>query len=175
MPYRPNSLWRHYYFISYFNGPMIMRKALLLFILLYTAGCSNRALNKKGLITQQAMVVTAHPLASAVGADILKCGGNAVDAAITVQFTLAVVYPDAGNIGGGGFLVLRQPTGKTDALDYREQAPLAAHRDMYLNKKGEVVKGLSEKGHMAVGVPGTVDGMVEVHKKYGSMPWSALL
>ncbi len=119
--------------------------------------------------------MTAHPLASEVGAEILRIGGNAVDAAVAVQFALAVVYPDAGNIGGGGFLVLRQQDGTLDALDYRETAPAAASRDMYLNEAGEVREGLSFKGHLAAGVPGTVDGMVKVHKKYGSMPWAKLL
>nr|WP_089320351.1 gamma-glutamyltransferase [Pontibacter ummariensis] len=121
------------------------------------------------------MVVTAHPLASAAGARILQRGGNAVDAAIAVQFALAVVYPDAGNIGGGGFLVLRQQDGTLDALDYREKAPLAADRDMYLNEEGEVIENLSVLGHLAAGVPGTVAGMVEAHERYGSMPWPELV
>ncbi|WP_299761728.1 gamma-glutamyltransferase [uncultured Pontibacter sp.] len=121
------------------------------------------------------MVVSAHPLASAVGSSILRQGGNAIDAAIAVQFALAVVYPDAGNIGGGGFLVLRQQDGTLDALDYREKAPAAAHRNMYLNEEGEVIDGLSYKGHLAAGVPGTVDGMVQAHEKYGSMPWDKLV
>ncbi|TPE43105.1 gamma-glutamyltransferase [Pontibacter mangrovi] len=121
------------------------------------------------------MVVSAHPLASEVGAAIMRRGGNAMDAAIAVQFALAVVYPDAGNIGGGGFLVLRQKDGRTDALDYREKAPAAASRDMYLDEAGEVVEDLSLKGHLAAGVPGTVDGMVAAHRKYGSMPWRELV
>ncbi|KAA6432604.1 gamma-glutamyltransferase [Rufibacter glacialis] len=121
------------------------------------------------------MVVSAHPLASAVGAEILRRGGNAVDAAVAVQFALAVVYPDAGNIGGGGFLILRLKDGTTHALDYREKAPAAAHRDMYLNGQGEVIEDLSYKGHLAAGVPGTVDGMVQVHEKYGRLPWSELV
>lgn len=162
---------------------LMMKKVLIffifflsfLFILFYVVSCNDRDLDEIGLVTEQAMVVSAHPLASAVGADILKRGGNAVDAAIAVQFALAVVYPDAGNIGGGGFLVLRQHDGNIDALDYREKAPAAAHRDMYLNEKGEVIEGLSVKGHLAAGVPGTVDGMVRVHEKYGSMPWDALV
>ncbi len=121
------------------------------------------------------MVVSAHPLASAVGADILKQGGNAIDAAIAVEFALAVVYPDAGNIGGGGFMVIRMQDGRTDALDYRETAPAAAHRDMYLDEEGKVIEDLSLKGHLAAGVPGTVDGMVQLHKKWGTMPWSKLV
>ncbi len=135
----------------------------------------HRELHEVGLVTNKAMVVSAHPLASAVGAEIMKQGGNAADAAVAVQFALAVVYPDAGNIGGGGFLVLRQQDGSTAALDYREKAPAAARPDMYLNEEGEVIEGLSEKGHMAAGVPGTVDGMIKLHARYGSLPWAMLV
>ncbi|MEO0333933.1 MAG: gamma-glutamyltransferase, partial [Bacteroidota bacterium] len=116
------------------------------------------------------MVVSAHPLASEVGAEILKQGGNAVDAAIAVQFALAVVYPAAGNIGGGGFMVIREAEGLTNTLDYREKAPLAATRDMYLDENDEVIKGASRLGHLASGVPGSVDGMVKAHERYGSLP-----
>ncbi len=153
----------------------MIRRIIFLFIFLGNLGCVNRSWHKPGLITEQAMVVSAHPLASQVGADILRRGGNAVDAAIAVQFALAVVYPDAGNIGGGGFMVLRQHDGRIDALDYREKAPAAAHRNMYLNKTGQVVPGLSLAGHLAAGVPGTVDGMVQAHEKYGSLPWRELV
>ncbi len=121
------------------------------------------------------MVVSAHPLASEAGVAILKRGGNAMDAAIAVEFALAVVYPDAGNIGGGGFMVIRQKDGSIDALDYREEAPSAAHRDLYLDETGEVIEGLSQNGHLAAGVPGTVDGMVRLHEKYGSLPWEVLV
>lgn len=145
---------------------------LFTFVLL---GCNNSVLQQSGLITEQAMVVTAHPLASQVGVEILQQGGNAVDAAIAVQFALAVVYPDAGNLGGGGFLVLRQHDSHTDALDYREEAPAAAHEDMFLDEEGNVIENLSVKGHLAAGVPGTVDGMVKVHERYGSMPWKELV
>ncbi|MCC9138319.1 gamma-glutamyltransferase [Pontibacter silvestris] len=153
-----------------------MVKGLLpLLIFFCIVSCSKRDLDEKGLVTDEAMVVSAHPLASEVGAEIIKRGGNAVDAAIAVQFALAVVYPDAGNIGGGGFLVLRQHNGNIDALDYREKAPAAAQRSMYQNEEGEVIEGLSVKGHLAAGVPGTVDGMVRAHEKYGSMPWEELV
>ncbi|MCC9168607.1 gamma-glutamyltransferase [Pontibacter harenae] len=148
---------------------------LLFFLLFGTLSCTNRDLHEKGLVTDHAMVVSAHPLASAVGADILEKGGNAIDAAVAVQFALAVVYPDAGNIGGGGFLVLRQQDGTTDALDYREEAPGAAHPAMFQNENGEVIEGLSVNGHLAAGVPGTVDGMVRAHEKYGSLPWQELV
>ena len=154
---------------------MINRKITFFYILILITGCTHRSLQETGLVTSKAMVVSAHPLASKVGSDILKRGGNAVDAAIAVQFALAVVYPDAGNIGGGGFLVLRQQNGTLDALDYREKAPAAAHRNMYLNQDGDVIPGLSTKGHLAAGVPGTVDGMFQAHQKYGSLPWRELV
>lgn len=121
------------------------------------------------------MVVSAHPEASRVGVEILKKGGNAVDAAVAIQFALAVVYPNAGNIGGGGFMVLRQKNGEVAALDFRERAPFRAHRDMYLDAQKKVIDGLSISGHLAAGVPGTVEGMEEAWETYGSMPWEALL
>ena len=121
------------------------------------------------------MVVSAHPLASQVGVDVLKQGGNAVDAAIAVQFALAVVYPVAGNIGGGGFMVIREATGLTDCLDYREKAPRAADRDMYLDENDNVIEDLSILGHLAAGVPGSVDGMFRAHEKHGSLPMEQLI
>lgn len=120
-------------------------------------------------------VVTAHPEASKVGVEILKKGGNAIDASIAVQFALAVVYPNAGNIGGGGFLVYRDAKGKTDALDYREKAPLKASEDMYWDKNGNAITDLSLYGQFAAGVPGTVDGMVKAHEKYGKLNWKELV
>ena len=128
-----------------------------------------------GVIADSAMVVSAHPLASQAGVDILRQGGNAVDAAITVQFALAVVFPVAGNIGGGGFMVIREASGLTDCLDYREKAPLAASRDMYLDEDGNVIEDLSTLGHLASGVPGSVDGMFRAHEKYGSLPMEQLI
>ena len=116
-----------------------------------------------------AMIVAAHPLAVQAGHEIIAKGGNAVDAAIAVQFALAVVCPRAGNIGGGGFLVLRTPEGQIDALDYREKAPLASGRDMYLDSLGEVMTKASLFGHLAVGVPGTVQGLWEAQRKYGRL------
>jgi gamma-glutamyltranspeptidase / glutathione hydrolase len=153
----------------------IIRKLIYIYVLTGAFACTNRNISQQGLVSEQAMVVSAHPLASQVGVAIMQQGGNAIDAAIAVQFALAVVYPDAGNIGGGGFLVLRRNDGSIDALDYREKAPAAAHRDMYLNEDGEVIKDMSLKGHLAAGVPGTVDGMVKAHQKYGTMPWEALV
>ena len=128
-----------------------------------------------GLLADSAMVVSAHPLASAVGRDILRAGGNAVDAAVAVQLALAVVYPQAGNLGGGGFMVLRNSDGHIATLDYREKAPLAATHDMYLDNSGAVIKGLSEKGHLSSGVPGSVAGMHEAHARYGSFRWKELV
>src|SRR6187431_586485 len=109
---------------------------------------------------RHAMVASQHPLASQIGADIMKKGGNAVDAAIAVGLALAVVYPEAGNIGGGGFMLIRKPDGKAVNIDYREMAPAAAHRDVFVNKQGEVIKGEggSTIGYRASGVPGTLAG-----------------
>lgn len=129
----------------------------------------------KGLITDQAMVVSAHPLATEAGVAILKKGGNAVDAAVAVHLALAVVYPAAGNIGGGGFMVMRAANAQTYALDFREKAPAAAFRDMYLDENGDVIEDLSWRGAKAAGVPGSVAGMVAVHDSLGSLPWAELV
>ena len=120
---------------------------------------------------KHAAVVCAHPEAAKVGVSVLKKGGNAVDAAIAVQFALAVVYPNAGNIGGGGFMVYRSSRGETDALDYREKAPGKASRDMYLDDKGSPIADKSLLGALASGIPGTVAGMVKAHDKYGKLNW----
>jgi gamma-glutamyltranspeptidase/glutathione hydrolase len=127
------------------------------------------------VLADSAMVVTAHPLASIVGYNILKNNGTAVDAAIAVQFALAVVYPAAGNIGGGGFLVYRENGGNSSTLDFREKAPLAATKIMYQDSAGNVIENLSLRGHLAAGVPGTVDGMIKAHEKYGTLPWEELV
>ena len=129
----------------------------------------------KGVMGENAMVVSAHRLASEVGRDVLRAGGNAFDAAVAVNFALAVVYQQAGNIGGGGFMVYRLADGETGTLDFRERAPFAATRDMYLDANGEVIKGLSLKGHLAVGVPGSVAGMAALHEKFGARPWDVLI
>ena len=123
----------------------------------------------------KAMVVSAHPLASDIGIAILKKGGNASDATVAVQFALAVVYPSAGNIGGGGFFVYRSNKGSYSTLDFREKAPISASRDMYLDSNDKVIKNLSLYSHKAVGVPGTVDGMFEIHQKYGKLKWEDLI
>ncbi len=130
----------------------------------------------QNLVTDTCMVVAEHPLAAKVGVEILRAGGNAVDAAIASQFALAVVYPRAGNIGGGGFMVIRLANGESGALDYREQAPAAAHRDMYLDSTGAVIDHMSKEGHLSVGVPGTVAGMWEAFNKYSKLKqWNRLL
>ena len=121
------------------------------------------------------MVVSAHPAASKVGLDILKKGGNAVDAAVAVQFALAVVYPSAGNIGGGGFMVYRSAQGDIAALDFREKAPGMASRDMYLDSVGNPITAKSLYGHLAAGVPGSVDGMAQAHAKYGELTWAEVV
>ncbi|MDI3273297.1 gamma-glutamyltransferase [Pseudomonas sp. MDT1-16] len=119
---------------------------------------------------ENGMVVTAQHLASQVGVDVLKNGGNAVDAAVAVGYALAVVYPAAGNLGGGGFMTIQLADGRKTFLDFREKAPLAATADMYLDKEGNVVPDLSTRGHLAVGVPGTVSGMELALEKYGTKP-----
>jgi gamma-glutamyltranspeptidase/glutathione hydrolase len=125
-------------------------------------------------VGRRAMVVSTDSLASAAGLEILREGGNAVDAAIAVQFALAVVHPVAGNIGGGGFMVARLADDTRLALDFRERAPAAASKDMYLDAEGNVT-GASLIGHLAAGVPGSVAGMEKVHDRYGTLPWSRLL
>ena len=120
-------------------------------------------------------VVAAHPEASKVGLDILRQGGNAIDAAVAVHFALAVVYPRAGNIGGGGFLVYRDNKSDVLTLDFREKAPAGASRDMFLNETGDADENKSRLGALAAGVPGSVAGMAEAHKKLGTLPWSDLL
>jgi gamma-glutamyltranspeptidase/glutathione hydrolase len=129
---------------------------------------------KTGTFTKAA-IASPHPKATEVGLKVLKNGGNAIDAAVAMQFAMAVVYPRAGNIGGGGFLVYRDKDGKSEALDYRERAPAAASRDMYLDEEGNVIPKLSTLGHRAVGVPGTVAGIEAMHKKHGSKPWDELV
>lgn len=131
--------------------------------------------DRKGVIGRNGMVTSAHPEASQVGLNILKAGGNAVDAAVAVQFALAVVYPGAGNIGGGGFMVYRDKLGKSYTLDYREKAPAQASKDMYLDSLGNVRQGLSISGHLASGVPGSVDGMAEAHKRFGKLTWAQVI
>lgn len=162
------------------NG--VMKKLYYLLLILIAISCtSNPKKQTKDINIKQAveaengMVTTAHPLASEVGAQILRQGGNAFDAAVGVQFALAVVYPRAGNIAGGGFAVYRKEDGETGSLDFREKAPLAASYDMYLDEDQNVIPKLSSFGVLSVGVPGSVDGMIELHRKLGSLPFEKLI
>lgn len=129
----------------------------------------------EGTIASDAMVSSAHPLASEVGIEVIKKGGNAIDAAIAVHYALAVVYPSAGNLGGGGFMVIRLNDGTVNTLDYRETAPTLSNKDMYLNEAGDAVAELSRYNRLASGVPGSVAGLFEVHQKYGSLPMEVLM
>lgn len=129
----------------------------------------------KGLVTEKAMVVSARIEASTIGTEILKKGGNAFDAMMATELALAVSYPVAGNIGGGGFMVYRKNNGEIGALDYREKAPLAASKDMYLDLEGNIIKGKSTSGATAVGVPGTIAGVFKAQKKYGLLTTEEIL
>jgi gamma-glutamyltranspeptidase / glutathione hydrolase len=124
---------------------------------------------------ENGMVVSAQHLATKIGVDVLKRGGNAIDSAVAVGYALAVVYPAAGNLGGGGFMTVQLADGRKTFLDFREKAPLAATANMYLDKEGNVVKGLSTVGHLAVGVPGTVSGLELARQKYGTLQRAALI
>ncbi len=155
---------------------MKIRQQIQLFVLLFGLIFSfSLPAPKKPVGATNGMVCSAYPDASRIGVEILKKGGNAFDAMVATEFALAVCYPVAGNIGGGGFMVCRTQKGKYDVLDYREKAPLKATERMYLDAQGNVIERLSLDGHLAVGVPGTVAGMVEVHKKYGSLPFKDLV
>ena len=136
----------------------------------------SRPSSEKSAIFQNAAAASAQPYASDIGRDIMQAGGNAIDAAIAMQFALAVCYPVAGNIGGGGFMIYRQHSGETYALDFRETAPSSANRDMYLDDNGEVIKDMSLSGPLASGVPGSVDGMWKAFNRFSKMSdWSRLI
>ncbi|MDA9333529.1 gamma-glutamyltransferase [Polaribacter sp.] len=156
-----------------------MKKNLpLIIISLVILSCKpseNTKVKNRGVTSEKAMVVSARVEASKIGTAILQKGGNAFDAMVATELALAVAYPYAGNIGGGGFMVYRNTAGETGALDYREKAPLAASKDMYLDKNKEVIKGKSTLGAMAVGVPGTVAGVFEVHRKFGTLSIEEIL
>ncbi len=150
----------------------IKRTLLLLIAFSFLQGASAQDASIK---YRNGMVVCATPDAAKVGLDILKKGGNAVDAAVAVQFALAVTHPEAGNIGGGGFMVYRSAKGESNTLDFREKAPAAASPNMYLDSAGNVIPDMSILTHQASGVPGSVDGMVEAHRKYGKLKWADLV
>jgi gamma-glutamyltranspeptidase/glutathione hydrolase len=151
-----------------------LRAAVAAALLLAGASASNAA-SQAPVAAEHGMVVSAQHLATKVGVDVLKRGGNAVDAAVAVGYALAVVYPAAGNLGGGGFMTVQLADGRKTFLDFREKAPLAATANMYLDKDGNVIKGLSTNGHLAVGVPGTVSGMEYAREKYGTMKRDQLI
>jgi gamma-glutamyltranspeptidase/glutathione hydrolase len=132
-------------------------------------------LHIRGVIADSGMVVSARVEASRIGLDVLRNGGNAFDAMIATDLALVVAYPFSGNIGGGGFTVFRTHEGEIGSVDYREKAPLAAHRDMYLDENGEIIPGLSTLGALAVGVPGTIAGLFEIHSRFGTKPFSELI
>ncbi|AKA36427.1 gamma-glutamyltransferase [Flagellimonas lutaonensis] len=153
-----------------------MRKLILLLPLLSIfIQCKQQIAPPTGLVTDKAMVVSARKEASKIGVDIMKKGGNAFDAMVATELALAVAYPFAGNLGGGGFMVYRKNNGDIGGLDYREKAPLAAHKDMYLDSLGNVIPDMSTVGATSVGVPGTVAGVFEVHKKFGSLPIETIM
>jgi len=152
------------------NSRLPLAAALLLAVSL-----AARAASIAPVAAENGMVATAQHHATKVGVNILKKGGNAVDAAVAVGYALAVVYPAAGNLGGGGFMTIHFADGRSTFLDFREKAPLAATPNMYLDAGGNVVKGLSTKGHLAVGVPGTVHGLEHARAKYGTMSRGALI
>lgn len=152
-----------------------MRKLILLVPFLFLVHCKKQPAQPTGLVTEKAIVVSAREEASQIGSDIMKKGGNAFDAMVATELALAVAYPYAGNLGGGGFMVYRKNNGNIGSLDYREKAPLSAHKDMYLDSLGNVIPNRSTLGATAVGVPGTIAGVIEVHNKFGSLPLSELI
>lgn len=153
-----------------------MKKIILLLSLALLSCKSNeKIVVPTGLLTDKVMVVSAREEASAIGVAIMKKGGNAFDAMVATELALAVAYPQAGNIGGGGFMVFRKANGETGTIDYREKAPLAASKNMYLDAAGNVIEGKSTASAVASGIPGTLAGIFEVHKKYGSLPITEIL
>jgi len=150
-------------------------KLPLLFAIIILNVCCKTEVPPSGLVTENAMVVSARQEASAIGSAILARGGNAFDAMVATELALAVAYPFAGNLGGGGFMVYRKANGDVGSIDYREKAPASAHRDLYLDEVGNVIPGMSTLGATAVGVPGTIAGITEVHAKMGSLPFEEIL
>ncbi|MEO6421635.1 MAG: gamma-glutamyltransferase, partial [Candidatus Nitrotoga sp.] len=143
-----------------------MKVVLYLLVLLSTplfAASPEAIYGKTGMVTSRSA------LASAAGLEIMKAGGNAVDGAVATAFALAVTYPSAGNLGGGGFAVVRLADGKVVTLDHRETAPASASRDMYLDSEGKIIKALSTASHKSTGTPGSVDGLITLLETYGSL------
>jgi len=152
-----------------------MRILIFLLALLIFSQCKKQPPQPTGLVSKNAMVVSAREEASKIGIEILQNGGNAFDAMVGTELALAVAYPFAGNLGGGGFMVYRKSDGNIGAIDYREKAPLAANKDMYLDSVGNVISEMSTMGATAAGVPGTIAGIFEVHDKFGILPMKDIL
>jgi gamma-glutamyltranspeptidase / glutathione hydrolase len=148
---------------------MLFRHKLLILLLTAVAAAMPGFASVEPVHAQHGMVVSAHELASQAGVAIMHAGGNAVDAAVATGFALAVVHPAAGNLGGGGFMLLRMAAGETHFIDYREKAPAAAARDMFLDAQGNVIEGVSEIGYKSIGVPGSVAGMAYAEQKFGRL------
>jgi gamma-glutamyltranspeptidase/glutathione hydrolase len=155
--------------------------SILLGLIAFT-GCSlsqlkekNKIIEGKDILSDSGMVVSAHSESSRIGVRILQKGGNAIDAAVATEFALAVCFPEAGNLGGGGFMLIRKNDGGTDVIDYREKAPSGASRDMYLDSSKNVRDGVSTDTHLSSGVPGTVDGMLYAYSKYGRLPFNLVI
>ena len=155
-----------------FRSPLRIFFGILLLFPLTTSGLFA---HNQAKVASKAIAVTANPLASEVGEKILRSGGNAIDAAVAIHFALAVVHPSAGNLGGGGFLLYRDPEGKVFSLDFREKAPLSATRDMYLDEAGEVIPGRSTQGPISAGVPGSVAGMQYALERWGTLSWREVI
>ena len=152
-------------------------KKIMLLIALAVLACKSteKTVQPTGLVTQKAMVVSAREEASKIGVEIMKKGGNAFDAMAATELALAVAYPYAGNISGGGFMVYRKANGEIGSLDYREKAPIASQKNMYLDKNGNVIPNLSVDGAMAIGVPGTIAGIFAVHEKFGKLSMEEIM
>ncbi|WP_426091332.1 gamma-glutamyltransferase [Flavobacterium sp. DSR3-2] len=152
-------------------------KKMIILLSVFSIGCKtqNVMVQPTGLVADKAMVVSAREEASKIGVEIMRKGGNAFDAMVATELALAVAYPFAGNLGGGGFMVYRKANGEVGSLDYREKAPLAATKDMFLDEKGNVIKGKSTESPLAIGVPGTIAGVFAVHEKLGSLSMEELL
>ena len=146
--------------------------AIYILLILFIFSCKNK---NEGVLAENGMVVSARQEASKIGVEILKKGGNAFDAMLATELALAVSYPSAGNIGGGGFMVYRKSDGSTGALDYRERAPINSTSDMYLDENMEIIEGLSMIGGLSIGVPGTIAGIFEAHERHGTLTINELI
>src|SRR6266850_287164 len=156
---------------------MKKRACTIVLIVLFAASLpmKQQAASREPARAKHGMVASTSEIASRVGVEIMQRGGNAIDAAVAVGLALAVTWPPAGNIGGGGFMMIRRANGNAEIVDYRERAPLAASQDMYLDKKGDVIKGASTVGYKAAGVPGTVAGLSLALERHGKLKWADVI